>query len=80
MGNIGEQTGRPLPARSPHLALGQALEAIVHHQHSVALDEANSHSGANGGVHARGRRAHVHHGHCVQATLREEVGREGTGQ
>lgn len=87
-GNTGEQTGQLLPVSSarllpalqpapPYLTLGQALEAIVHHQHSVALDEADSHSGANGCVHACSRRSHVHHGHRVGATLRKEVEREG---
>lgn len=59
-----------------YLPLGQALEAVVHHQHPVALDEADPHSGADGGIHACGRRSHIHHGHRVGATLRKEVERQ----
>lgn len=53
----------------------------MHNQHSVALDEANSHSGADSGIHACGWGPHVHHGHCVRATLEKEEERErGGGQ
>lgn len=75
----------PLSFRLPYLTLGQALEAVMHNQDSVALDEANSHGGADGGIHACCRSPHIHHGHCVQARLwrskqRGSRGKGGTGQ
>lgn len=73
--------GHPLLS-APYLTLGQALEAIMHNQDTVALDEANSHSGADGSIHACGRGPHIHHGHCVQAGLwrREQRGSERGGR
>lgn len=72
------------PSPEPYLALGQALEAIVHHQHPVALDQANPHSGANSCIHSCCWGSHIHHGHCMRTTLHRRKhrtkARQGSGQ
>lgn len=50
-----------------HLPKSEPLEAVVHRQHAVPVDEADPHGGAHGRVHAGSRGAHVEHSQRVAA-------------
>lgn len=53
----------------PYLTFGQTLKAVMYDQHTVALDKADPHSGANSSIHASSWGPHIHHGHCVCSPL-----------
>lgn len=52
-----------------HLSLGQTLEAIVHSQHAVALQDTNPDCSSHSCIHACTGRAHIQNGH-VNITLK----------
>ena len=59
--------------------MSEALEAVVHGQHVVALDDAHPGGGADGGVHTGAGGPHVKDGHVDVALVEIRWGsRENT--
>lgn len=55
----GGQAGR---GEGPHIAIGKALEAVVHGVDLVPVSDGQSHGRPHGRVHARRRGAHIQDG------------------
>lgn len=55
----------------PHLSLSQTLEAIMHCQHAVALQDANPDCSSHSRIHACTGCTHIQNGH-IDVTLKRQ--------